>query len=142
MKGFKLMRLNYIIREQRASAFVLAMAFVLLSLWSVMVFETHLRSGLSAHEVSSTVQTTGVIQNGIGKSLVLLETGEPPDGYTCKIASATATPAIVALGFKKQSDLNWNVFASSEDLTVAQATCTCPSVFYSTSTDNLWTNCN
>jgi hypothetical protein len=140
--------LKYIITKERGSAFVLATAFVLLSLWAVMIFQTHLRSGLAVYEASSSVQSTGVLQAGMGKALALMETGtlpqemftEPDSEYYCKFSTQGVNVALV-YGYNQVKSA-WDISASTRDEDVSFSSCTCPSVFYSTSTDNLWTNCN
>ncbi|MDD2772674.1 MAG: hypothetical protein PHP45_03150 [Elusimicrobiales bacterium] len=129
-------RFAHIMRSRRASAFVLAMAFIIVSLAAIAVFQTHIRESIMVHAKRSVLPDAGPVQSGLAGAVALLETGEPSPGYTCRYG---AQP--VALIFSSQTSLNWEVASSTEDYRVAEATCTCPSVFYSTSTAHLWNRC-
>ena len=123
--------------NNRGSAFVLAMSFILMSLWALAVFQSHMRAATAARENEKLLFAAGPVQTGLAKGLALLETGEPVDGYTCKTGD---TP--VALVFTNPAPLAWDMVSSTEDFRVAEATCTCPSVFYSSSAAHLWDNCS
>ncbi|MFA5161538.1 MAG: hypothetical protein WC421_04775 [Elusimicrobiales bacterium] len=123
--------------NRRGSAFVLAMTFVLASLWALAVFHSHIRAAAAVREGEKSLFAAGPIQAGLAKAVALLETGAPASGYTCKTG---ATP--VALVFTNTAPLEWDLVSSTEDFRVDAATCACPSVFYSSSAAHLWDNCS
>jgi len=127
------------ITGRRGSSFVLAMTFILVSLWALAEFESHLRAGIAAHEKESALFSSGLIQNGLAKGVSLLETGAPVNNYTCKPNDMPVT-----LVFKKVSDVDdgyWDVSSSTDAYDMSQSTCACPTVFYSSSSAHLWNNC-
>lgn len=126
----------------KGSALLLAMVFMGVSMLSVAMFHTQIRTLLKLTDNPNFAEAGINAQHkAMGAALALIESGTPPDGYTCKLATTTARPEETALIYDllNEADREWRVITSTDAVRLSISSCTCPQNF--SDSLNFWSNC-
>lgn len=129
-------------KQRRGSAMVLALAFIAAGLISMGMFGNHIRMMLKLTDNPNFAEAAlPDTHKGMGRALALIESGTPPDGYTCRLATSTLFTGQVALVYDlvDSGTKHWSIISSTDAVRVGIASCTCPGTFADTST--FWNNC-
>lgn len=121
---------------------LLALAFMGTSLVIISIFHNQLRTLLKLTDNPNFAESGVPGQHkGMGRALELIESGTPPDGYTCVLATAAALPEQIALVYDllDATSRQWRITASTDSVRISIASCACPSDFLDE--NKFWSKC-